>query len=378
MKRRSTTPASDTVLASSFTTKAVLVATAVLMAVAVPIQISLTAHADTYDDQIKALQQQSDQYQNAANQLSSQADTLQNKLNELSAQANAIQAQITISQAKYDQLQQQIADNEKKITENRKALGTILSDMYVDSDVSPIEMLASSKNIGDYMDKQEYQSTVQKQLTQKINQIKTLKKQLEQQKTQVTAVLNDQKSQRTVLASNQAAQQSLLDETKGNEATYQSKVTANNAQIAQLRASQAAADKKNNSVTVGSSQCGGGYPFCMSLPDSFQSSGGFSASQNARECVNYVQWRIFQITGTMESHGDASGWKDVSNLDSPEPNSVAVMPYIAPYGHVAWVEQVGTGSHAGEVLVSQYNWTPYAYSEQWVPISAYSGFYKNW
>jgi len=45
----------------------------------------------------------------------------------------------------------QIADTEKKIKDNQDALGETIANLYVDGKISPLEMIASSKNVSDYL-----------------------------------------------------------------------------------------------------------------------------------------------------------------------------------------------------------------------------------
>ena len=188
MKQRSTTPVSK-----GLVTKSALVAGAVLVALSIPISFGTQVYADRFDDQINALQREIDGFQVEASKLKEQANTLQNEISNLVAQKNVIQAQIELSQAQYDKLVNDIKETERKIAENKEALGQIIADMYVDGTVSPLEMLASSNNIGDYVDQQEYRSSIQNSLSDTIDQINKLKKQLEEQKVSVERVLADQK-----------------------------------------------------------------------------------------------------------------------------------------------------------------------------------------
>ncbi len=151
------------------------------------------AYADRFDAMIAAIQQQRDEYDAKAAQLASKADTLNNKKALLQNQQASIQRQIELSQAQYEKLKKDIAINEKKIEENKEALGQTIADMYVDDTVSPLEMLASSDNIADYVDKQEYRSTIRDNLNETIDQIKVLKAKLEKQKEQVLKYLPTKK-----------------------------------------------------------------------------------------------------------------------------------------------------------------------------------------
>ena len=207
MKQRSTTPVSK-----SFVAKASLVAAAVLMAISGPVQMGTVARADQFDDKINAIQKQVDGYQQEAARLQGEAQTLKATLGQLNAQKSAIQAQINLNQTKYEQLIAQIAATEKKIKDNQDALGETLANLYVDDDISPLEMLASSSNISEYLDKQEYRNSIRDTLSQKIGEIKQLKKDLDGQKTDVEKVLNDQRQRREELAAKEAVQQKLLAE----------------------------------------------------------------------------------------------------------------------------------------------------------------------
>ena len=142
MKHRSTTPVSS----RRHVAKSSIVAAAVLMSASIPVAFAQNVLADQYDEQVKKLQSEADSYQQQAATLGALASTLQAQLDVLTKQKNEIQAQINTSQAKRDKLEKDIAATEKKIEINKEALGEIVADMYVDSSISPLEMLASSKN----------------------------------------------------------------------------------------------------------------------------------------------------------------------------------------------------------------------------------------
>ena len=57
-------------------------------------------------------------------------------------------------------------------------------------------MIASSKNISDYIDKQEYRNSVKDDLKNTIDEINALKKSLDEQKKSVSIVLEEQKAQK--------------------------------------------------------------------------------------------------------------------------------------------------------------------------------------
>ncbi len=326
--------------------------------------------ADQYDDKIAALQADMSRYQAEASRLNAEANTLANALAQITNEKNAILAQIDVSQAQYDKLVLQIADTEKQISENQDALGTTIADLYLDDDISPVEMLASSQNIGDFLDKQEYRNSVKDQLSRTIKKVKDLKVQLTSQKEEVTKVLATQTAARDALQAKEAEQSSLLAQTQNDESKYQGLIKDSAAQIAEAKATQAAINARYTSggavvVDVGGSD----YPWnssnCPML--GYLSTGGANGNGSdgwgygCRQCASYVAWKIFKETKIWYQWGNAkdftgnakaAGYRDLGM--SPEAGSIAVMnPAKAgqSYGHVAWVE----AAYGDRVLISQYN-----------------------
>jgi len=381
MKLSTTTPASISLVA-----RLTLIAVSILVVVAIPIQMTQKVFADQYDDKINALQQDISRYQAEGVRLNAESSTLQSALAQLANQKAAIQTQIDINQVKYDQLVTQIVETEQKIKSNQDALGKIIADLYVDDKITPIEMLASSNNISDYLDKQEYRSSVRSELSSTISKVKDLKKTLDTKKAEVDKVLTDQKSQRDSLAAKEGEQNTLLQKTQGQEAGYQQLIGSSMSQIAEARAVQAALTNRGAST--------GGYKLVAngSLPNyvtvsrfgnwnnsncpmqSYFSTGGVDYSYNGvppysgqdgrgygcRQCASYVAWRINEEKGRYPSWGDAKNFTSHGTPSAPRAGTVAVLDAGAS-GHVAWVETDPYISTSGMlqgqsvILVSQYN-----------------------
>ena len=349
---------------------------ATLVAIAGPLQLTNNAvHADQYDDQINAIQSQVNQFQSQADSYHRKANSLQAAVNALTAEKNAIQAQLELSQAKFDKLTSDIAKNKVKLKNNQKALGDIIADLYVDGEISPLEMLASSKNVGEYMDKNTYQSSVRDKLNSTISEIKSLKEKLEHDQKEVKKVLDQQKAQRSALAAKEAQKQQLLNQTRGNEAAYKQKVAQGQAQMAAIAAEQQAALARAtgggayNYGSVGSFQfrnysgnmgCSGGYSYC-GPQDSYSDPWGLYN----RECVSYAAWasvnRYGKFVTNFAGKGNAGDWPWSTQSmgaytdHNPTVGSVAILPPtagFAPIGHAMVVESIQGG---GWVHVSQYN-----------------------
>lgn len=355
MNIRSTTP-----VLKRFATSSLVVASAVSLV----ISSAGPVFADRFDDQIKSLEGQIAGYQKQAAKLREEANGLQAAIAGLQAQQDAIQAQIDLSQAKHDQLEQQIKNTQDRIEKNQITLSSTLADMYVSGDVSPIEMLASSKNIGDYLDQQEYRSSIRDKIDQTIKEIKKLKSSLEKKKAEVEQVLNDQSAQKAQLVSKKQEQATLLAQTQGNEANYNALIGQQNSQISGLRAQQAAANAAaahtySVSNLVSGGTCGGGYPsvWCNAPMDSLVDNWGMYN----RECVSYVAFKIAASGRYMPywgGYGNANQWPGnaraagIPTGSEPRVGSAAVMN-VGYYGHVMYVEGVNGD---GSIRVSQFNW----------------------
>lgn len=364
LKHRSTTTVSN-----SFAKKACLVAASVLMIVATPIAITHNARAVNYDEQIAALQREIDTYNAQAAKLAGQRQTLESQLAKLNAEKSKIQAKIDLFSAKAKKLAEQIKESEIKIAENQDALGTIMADIAVDNDISPLEMLASSNNISDLLDKQTYRATVQEELDATIKEIDALKKKLEKQKADVDRAIKDQESARDQLAQKENEKAQLISATRGQESKFQklsaqAKAEKDQVQEAQQRAIAAAlAAAGGGGSAVAGDPGRGGYPNNLASSDYYNPVvdpwGMYS-----RQCVSYTAWKVYQKNGYMPywgGRGNANQWPGnaraagIQTSSVPRAKSVGVIS-AGLYGHVVWVESVNAN---GTINISQYNeWLP--------------------
>lgn len=369
---RSTTP-----ISGSFAAKAAAVACAILMAISLPISMAHNAFATNYDAQIQAAQREADKNNSVAQGIGLMADSYQAELDALEAQKNAIQNQIVQSQERRDGFVRDIKVSEEKIEENKSALGDTIADMYVDSDTSTLEMIASSKTIGDFVDKQAQQSSIRDKLVDTIDKIDALKKQLEGQKKSVEQEIEVQKVQRKQLADKEAEKAELVAETRGQENEYRKRASANNAEVNRLHAAQAEENRRAMEAAAAASggswggvpagtPGGGGYPgYWASAPlDAYVDPWGLYT----RECVSYVAWKVastkdpsgwqsnpYKYVPHFRGAGNANQWPStLSNKQqgyTPRQGAAAVS-MAGTYGHVMYVESVLSN---GNIIVSDYN-----------------------
>ncbi len=319
--------------------------------------------ADRFDDQINGLQGEIDSYQQQAANLRAQGDSLQNALNIITAEKSTLQAQIDLNQTKYDQLSNDIQANEEKLARQKKSLNKTVVQIYTNSNTSPIVMLASSKNVSDYVNAQQVRGSVRDQMKTAMDQVKKLKAELARQQSEVKQVLADQSRQRESLVAKETEQARLVEQTRGEEAAYQSMIANKNSEISSLRAQQAAANAAaaqtyNVSGLVAGAGCGG-YPaiWCNAAQDSLVDNWGMYN----RECVSYTAWKVAASGRYMPywgGHGNANEWPASAAADgiptgsTPKVGAVAIM-YVGYYGHAMYVEGINGN---GTIRVSQFNW----------------------
>lgn len=353
--------------------KIVVITVSILLAVTMPFQLVRVVSADKYDEQIARIQAEIDQFQAQASALNGQADSLQKELNSLTAQKNVIQGQINLKQAEHDKLVLQIADNEKKIDDSKSALGNTIADLYVSSDISPLEMLASSNSIADYVDKEAYRNTIKDSLVLTISNIKKFKQQLEQQKKDVDRVMAEQQFARDALAAKENQQAQLVAQTRGQQVAYQRLVGDRQSQKLEVQRQQQAAIEaamRRGGGTVNilpGDPNKGGYPWeagCWLDANAWSYGGTFGDGTDplgygCRQCVSYTAWKVGQRTGNFPRYwGNANQWPSSASTagyntgSTPRVNSVGVIS-AGMYGHVVWIEAVNGD---GTVDVSQYNY----------------------
>jgi len=328
------------------------------------------------NDEIRRLQDENTNNKSIVARLQGEATSYQDAINRLQPQIDYIQGQISLNTAKQNELQANIAANEAELLRQRGVLGENIRVSYVESRISTIEMLATSKNLSDFVDKEEYRTAVKKKIQATLVRINDLQNQLKEQKVQVERLLAEQQAQRAELAAARAEQAKMLAYNKAQQNEYNQKTKDNNARIQALIAAQRRA---NNSTD-------GGYYF-LRFPGAIRDfnpgnypyqNSGFSMSTLpgcgnpdprtgerdstdrwgycTRQCVSYTAWAV-EASGRRapERYGSAKNWVNAAESDVivsrvPQPGDVAISTR-GEWGHAMYVEKV----EADRIYVSQYN-----------------------
>lgn len=331
-------------------------------------------HADQFDVQINNLQNKNSDIIGQLNGLESAASSLQQVVDNYQQQIDSLQAALNTNQAEQAAVQAQITKDQDEINTKKQELSAIVKSLYIDGQTSTIEELATSKDLSDYVDKEEYRQTVQNDLNAAIQEIAALEAQLQKQKSELDTLIASEQTQKSQLASDQSSQQQLLNLNQSQQASYNGQLNANSAQIAELRREQIIANNRYNIGDFKGDPNNGGYPnaWAHAPQDSLIDSWGMYN----RECVSYTAFKVHQdfLDGKDKrdmpywgGRGNANEWDDNARaagipVDSnPTPGSIAISNAGA-FGHAMYVEAV----NGDEIYIQQYNQQLNGqYSEGW-------------
>ena len=192
--------------------------------------------------QIQAIENTNDAHEHEQGILSVQANSLAEAIQKLQAQINRSQARINSLEAEVAKLEKQIIQTEKELEIQKDLLGKSIKQMYVSGEISTIEMLATSKDLSDFFDRQQYQEDVQKEIKNTLDKITELKLQLNAKKEQVKVALSEQQSIKSQIQAQQSEKNRILSLNEAEQAELESKIQNNNEKIAELRQKQIEAE----------------------------------------------------------------------------------------------------------------------------------------
>lgn len=321
--------------------------------------LSPLVQAQDYQAQINALNQQSAQKQSSLNQLDNEAASLQDAIARMQAQINSLQAQIQINDAKRLDTIAQIAAAEAELAHQKVVLSDDLKAMYVGGQMSHLEQLATSKDLSDFADQEQYKVSVQHKIQNTLKSINELKVKLATDKVNLERMIADLSEMRAAVASQQAEQARILALNEAQQADLDSQIKANSSKIADLRKQQAAENARlfGNRIPAGIPG-GGGYPgkWAFAPMDTIIDSWGMYN----RECVSWTAYKV-AVSGRYMPYwggiGNAKQWDDNARAagipvdGNPREGDVAVSN-SGTWGHVMYVEQVASD---GSIYVSDYN-----------------------
>jgi peptidoglycan hydrolase CwlO-like protein len=164
---------------------AILAAVAVLLGAGVFAGYSNVLAANSTCNSIADCNAQISASRNAVANLRAEAVSYQDAVARLNGQIAILQGQIDYNTAEQNRITNEIATKQAELDRQREILASDLKAMYVDDQMTTIEMLATSKNLSEYVDKEAYRSVVQSKIQSSLKEIAALQAQLKSQKDQV-------------------------------------------------------------------------------------------------------------------------------------------------------------------------------------------------
>lgn len=326
------------------------------------------ARADRFQDQINALNAENARKQQSRNQLGSEAANISQEVARLQGEINALQAKINDNQAQIANLNAQIKAAEEELVKQRKILGETIKAMYVEGDITTVEMLATSKDLSEFFDKQQYRESVNKKIKTTLDKITKLKADLNTQKGIVEKLLAEQQAFQGQLAGQRAENNRLLSLNQSQQNELNAQMQANSGRIADLRKQQAAENARLFSSRGGSIRSvpdSSGYPWANYRAGSWTHAGSCYYGDDIdpwgmcyRQCVSYAAWKVWKTKGYMYSGwGNANNWDNAARARGLTVNSTPAAGTVAvsnagTWGHVMFVESVNGN---GTINISQYN-----------------------
>jgi peptidoglycan DL-endopeptidase CwlO len=328
------------------------------------------AAAQSFQEEINRLQAENAQNDAQVAALEDQAVGYEDAIKKLAAQIAALQGKINQNTREQQRLRGEIAQAELELEKQKDLLGQNIRSMYLEGDISTLEMLASSKDLSEFVDKEQYRTSVQDKIKTTLDKIQALRLQLKSQKEAVDLLLKEQQAQQAQLNASRQQQNDMLAYNQAQRNAFSAKTEKNRQRIDELIAAQRRANFNPD----------GGYYF-LRFPGAahdfnpgsypyrnagFGMSPGFGCVDNdgpdrwgycTRQCVSYAAWAV-EASGRRPpvQYGNARDWvaaayaRAIPVYRSPQPGDVAIST-SGYWGHAMYVESVSGSTFT----TSEYN-----------------------
>lgn len=202
----------------------------------------ITVHAHTtVEERLEDLREQREKDRVEARRLGRAANVIQDKLVDLRDQIAVIQAQIDVNTVRQRELTNKIAAAQRRLDAQRVLLSANIKAMYIEADTSPLEMIASSKSLGEYVEQQEYRDRLKEAIIETMDEIDLLKKQLNDQRREVARIIAEQQDLKGMISRKEQEAAKQLKQTNLEKSTFDAAVRRQTKRIAELEAQRAAA-----------------------------------------------------------------------------------------------------------------------------------------
>lgn len=175
-------------------------------------------------EEIDEVKEEIDQSQQRINELKSRENTLANRLELLRAEARQVQSEITATEREIARTRAEIAEKEADLQRTKELIQENVKVLYKEGSPSTIEVLFSSDNFTDFINRQEYLDRAKENMNEAAKEASEIKAVLEEKEEDLSAQALKLDAQRETLTVKQEEQQKLIAETQGEERRYQAYV----------------------------------------------------------------------------------------------------------------------------------------------------------
>ena len=314
--------------------------TALVLSVGMMLSMTITSGAVTIDE----AQKKADELQSQKNAAQAEKDTLAAKLNSIIAQMNKTQEELSAKETEISTAEEELVQAKVDEDEQYNSMKKRIKYMYEGGNTQFLEILMSSSNIGDLLNKAEYVSKLSSYDRDMLTAFQDTVKAVEEKEAKLQDEYEKLNTLQSSLVSQQTEAQTLISSKEAQIAEIQDQITDNANLLADLKAkaeeakrlqeeqaaaaaAAAAAAKKNNS---GSSSGG-------------SSSGGSSSSRPASS-GNVVSGSGYFTHPCPGMTYQSSYFGEVRSFDSrPHKGN----DYAAPTGTPTYAAAAGTVITAG-------------------------------
>ena len=206
--------------------------TGLLMAFAVVLCMPLTAGAVTIDE----AEQKADELEQQKEAAQAERDSLSEQLDGIIADMNATQEKLTSKEAEIEEAENELV--EAKVAENNQyeSMKIRIKFMYEGGNTQLMELLFSSENIGDFLNKAEYISQISEYDRNELIKYQNTVKEVEEKEAALQNEYTELQSLQDQLISQQNEVQAMLDSKDAQLADIQDQISENQATLDDLRA----------------------------------------------------------------------------------------------------------------------------------------------
>ena len=167
------------------------------------------------------LEQQIKDNESILQELEGEINTLNDKLRQLGTEITIAEQKIRLTDKRIQELTLELERTEKELERQMGILDETLITLYIEGDVSTLELVFSSENFGEFFQEQQYLERLKVSVQESADQVAILKEEITVEKQKQEELQKTQESNKATLQGRKSEQQDLLARTEGEEAAYQ-------------------------------------------------------------------------------------------------------------------------------------------------------------